>query len=164
MGEVKDQESVEEGVMVHGLFMQGMRWAWEVEEVEVEDDDDDETTDEDDNDDVFEDGESSVEKKRRRREGSTSLVTRFTGKGYIADETSGQTISPCPILHFLPDEDHVVESDVYVTPCYKTSLRSGTLGTSGISTNFVVGIELPSSRGKEFWVLRGAALLCADDE
>jgi len=57
-----------------------------------------------------------------------------------------------------------VESDVYVCPCYKTAKRSGLLGTSGISTNFIVSIELPSDKGMDFWILRGAALLCEVDE
>ena len=82
----------------------------------------------------------------------------------IVDSEPGKLSTPCPILHMLPDENHVVEDDVYVCPCYKTALRSGTLGTSGISTNFIISIELPSDKGTDFWVLRGAALLCEVDD
>ncbi|GMI17677.1 hypothetical protein TrLO_g10552 [Triparma laevis f. longispina] len=168
MGEVKDQDAVKEGVLVHGLFMQGMRWGWEVEEVEeVEEEVEEESEEEEEGEGEDDDDSSKLSKGRKSpspKKRKMKMVARMTGKGYIIDEIDGQTISPCPILHFLPDEEHSVENDVYVCPTYKTSLRAGTLGTSGISTNFVVSIELPSEKGKEFWVLRGAALLLADDE
>ena len=90
-------------------------------------------------------------------------LSLFEWGGSLVDESQGKTTTPCPILHFLPDENHAVEQDVYVCPCYKTAKRSGTLGTSGISTNFVLAIELPSDMPKDYWVLRGAALVCSDD-
>ena len=104
---------VDDGVLIHGLFMECCRWDAELESV--------------------------------------------------GDERPGQVVCDCPIIHLLPDEDHVVENDVYVCPLYKTSKRQGTLSTSGISSNFVLAVELPTNIDVDVWILRGAALLCSLD-
>ena len=54
--------------------------------------------------------------------------------------------------------------DVYEAPLYRTSKRAGTLSSTGHSTNFVTSVSLPSKRLSEFWVMRGAALLCQLDD
>ena len=48
---------------------------------------------------------------------------------------------------------------MYDCPCYKTSLRAGTLSTTGHSTNFIRMFELPSSISSDHWVRRGVAML-----
>ena len=53
----------------------------------------------------------------------------------------------------------------YECPLYKVSTRAGVLSTTGLSTNFVVCIDLPAgSPGADTWILRGAALLSMLDE
>eukprot|EP01062_Namystynia_karyoxenos_P024827 TRINITY_DN1970_c0_g1_i1.p2 TRINITY_DN1970_c0_g1~~TRINITY_DN1970_c0_g1_i1.p2 ORF type:complete len:569 (+),score=213.45 TRINITY_DN1970_c0_g1_i1:3-1709(+) len=53
----------------------------------------------------------------------------------------------------------------YKCPVYKVSSRSGTLSTTGLSTNFVLSVDLPSGDvHPDHWTLRGAALLCMLDD
>ncbi|DAZ98018.1 TPA: hypothetical protein N0F65_004508 [Lagenidium giganteum] len=72
---------------------------------------------------------------------------------------SGEMFSPMSIVHFLPAADVVRNKDEYPCPVYKTSVRQGTLSTTGISTNFVIAVYLPTERKPDFWVMNGAAFL-----
>lgn len=48
----------------------------------------------------------------------------------------------------------------YSCPVYKTLARKGTLSTTGISTSFVLAIDLPCERAPEHYALNGTALVC----
>jgi len=51
-----------------------------------------------------------------------------------------------PIIHLVPviNKDELIKGRVYyICPTYVTSQRSGTLSTTGHSTNFIMTIELP---------------------
>jgi dynein heavy chain len=50
-----------------------------------------------------------------------------------------------PMIHLLPVMDRVVPTTgIYECPLYKVLSRSGTLSTTGHSTNFVFFMEIPS--------------------
>lgn len=69
---------------------------------------------------------------------------------------------PCIWLKPVMSAEYVVTS-VYNCPLYKTSIRAGTLSTTGHSTNFVVSLPIPSEVHEDHWIRRGCAMLCMLD-
>jgi len=65
----------------------------------------------------------------------------------------------CPVIHLVPLKNYTADPSKYKCPFYKTSVRAGTLSTTGHSTNFVMYLELDTEQAPAFWVLQGAALL-----
>lgn len=72
-------------------------------------------------------------------------------------------IMPCIWLKPVITVDYN-PTNVYECPLYKTSIRAGTLSTTGHSTNFVVALPIPSDLPQDHWVRRGCAMLCMQDE
>jgi len=64
----------------------------------------------------------------------------------------------------VPEEEKPSPSESYECPLYKTSVRKGELNTTGHSTNFVLYLSLPSKIHQDYWIRRGAALLCMTDD
>ena len=71
----------ENGVYIHGIFMDGFRWSDEL--------------------------------------------------GVVADSLPGEMTSELPMVHMLPEMDFEPDEEDYISPMYKTSLRAGTLSTTG---------------------------------
>jgi dynein heavy chain len=76
------------------------------------------------------------------------------------------------VLHYLFEQDRVpTEKGVYRLPIYKILSRAGVLATTGHSTNFVMWMEVPSSRtdiknnvgeaDQSEWIMGGVAAFCA---
>ena len=68
-----------------------------------------------------------------------------------------------PIISFLPKEYALADAETYAMPVYKTSVRAGTLSTTGHSTNFIISVEMPTTKKPIIWILKGAAFVCQLD-
>ena len=77
----------------------------------------------------------------------------------LADSLPGEMYSAMPPVHFLPVANYTPNPAEYSCPVYKTSVRAGALSTTGISTNFVVAVDLPTDMPPEYFVWKGAAFL-----
>ena len=65
--------------------------------------------------------------------------------------------SEMPMIHSLPAKDHVPAKANYLCPVYKTTVRPA--WTTGISTNYVVAIELETTENPNHWVFEGVACI-----
>eukprot|EP01035_Chromulina_nebulosa_P020290 gene20290-26338_t len=99
----------------------------------------------------------------------------------LVDPKAKELFSPMPTIHMLPQRDRVTPSGgIYRCPVYKILTRTGTLSTTGHSTNFVTWIEIPSNKptifrsslvsetnaqikfcDQDYWIKAGAACFCA---
>uniref|UniRef100_K3W9Z0 AAA+ ATPase domain-containing protein n=1 Tax=Globisporangium ultimum (strain ATCC 200006 / CBS 805.95 / DAOM BR144) TaxID=431595 RepID=K3W9Z0_GLOUD len=69
----------------------------------------------------------------------------------LIDPFPKELFSKMPVIHLLPIKDRQApQSGIYRCPVYKILTRTGTLSTTGHSTNFVFWIEVPSNKGTIF--------------
>ena len=86
-------------------------------------------------------------------------------KNLVEDSDPKVPLVDFPVIWLEPcDLESVSTEGTYACPLYKTSLRAGELSTTGHSTNFVLYLALPSKQHGDYWVRRGAALLCMTDD
>jgi dynein heavy chain len=78
----------------------------------------------------------------------------------IAEQEFGVMYVQAPVVHFVPCQNYKPDPEQYSCPLYKTSVRAGTLSTTGHSTNFVLPIEVDTAERPSHWILKGAAFLC----
>lgn len=100
----------EDGVLIHGLFMDAFRW--------------------------------DDENKR------------------VTESNIGEMNPALPMLHMLPRRGFKPDPSHYISSLYRTAARAGTLSTTGMSTNFVVTVNLPSEEEQDHWIRKGSALIC----
>eukprot|EP00656_Telonema_subtile_P050554 TRINITY_DN6578_c0_g1_i2.p1 TRINITY_DN6578_c0_g1~~TRINITY_DN6578_c0_g1_i2.p1 ORF type:complete len:183 (-),score=20.04 TRINITY_DN6578_c0_g1_i2:144-692(-) len=87
-------------------------------------------------------------------------------EGQLRESSPGTLHVPLPPLHFEPALVTEPEAPgMYECPLYKTSTRAGILSTTGLSTNFVINLQLPTPQSvpASHWVDRGVAALCMLD-
>ncbi|CAM9624364.1 unnamed protein product, partial [Sphacelaria rigidula] len=89
------------------------------------------------------------------------LVNQRTN--YQTKQIPSQLFDEMPCIWLKPavkDADGGKAESSYNCPLYKTSLRAGTLSTTGHSTNFVAPLRVPSDKAEDHWIRRGCAMLC----
>lgn len=85
-------------------------------------------------------------------------VTKHVHKTFDNTFILGEINPPLVAIAFEPTTT-LLEKNRYPAPLYKTSVRAGTLSTTGHSTNFVIAILLNSAFPPNYWILKGTALL-----
>lgn len=85
-------------------------------------------------------------------------------KKMVDDSVIGKPIVEFPIIWLEPILEEELKIDkAFHAPLYKTSVRAGELSTTGHSTNFVMYLHVACEKDADYWVRRGAALLCMTD-
>jgi dynein heavy chain len=85
---------------------------------------------------------------------------RFDEESFLmAESRRGEIYTDLPLVHMVPKANYKNDPACYMCPVYKTAARRGVLSTTGMSTNFVVALELPTDVDPDRWVLNGAACL-----
>ncbi|XP_053577059.1 dynein axonemal heavy chain 1 [Bombina bombina] len=82
----------------------------------------------------------------------------------VAESRPKELYTEMAVIWLIPVPDRKPSTTcIYMCPIYKTLTRAGTLSTTGHSTNYVIAVELPSSKPQTHWIKRGVALICALD-
>eukprot|EP00605_Chrysophyceae_sp_TOSAG23-4_P002255 GSChrysophyteH1.ASY1.ANO1.2499.1 assembled CDS len=90
------------------------------------------------------------------------LITEGPEDGVIIHGLQpGRMYDLLPAIYFKPAVNHKQAPNTYNLPVYKTAVRKGVLSTTGMSTNFVVPIELPikEDETEQKYILAGCAAL-----
>jgi len=76
----------------------------------------------------------------------------------LAESDPKKLFVELPMLHFVAEaEREVPKTGIYFMPIYKVLSRTGTLSTTGHSTNFVMKIEVPTDVNPNEWIKAGVA-------
>jgi len=76
----------------------------------------------------------------------------------LTESNPKELFSNLPMMLWNPVVDRVRPTDgIYDCPLYKVVSRSGTLSTTGHSTNFVMFMELASDKPQDLWIVAGVA-------
>ena len=102
-------------------------------------------------------------------------------KKTLTDPRPKELFSPMPVIHLQPQVDREMPTKgIYRCPVYKILTRTGTLSTTGHSTNFVFWLEVPANKvtifrnslvsetnaqvklcDQSYWIKAGCACFCA---
>lgn len=76
----------------------------------------------------------------------------------LTDSKPKELFSNLPLMHLNPVADREIPlTGIYKCPLYKVESRTGTLSTTGHSTNFVCFTELKTDRSENMWIIAGVA-------
>eukprot|EP00668_Euglena_longa_P033152 GGOE01042680.1.p1 GENE.GGOE01042680.1~~GGOE01042680.1.p1 ORF type:complete len:1142 (-),score=473.48 GGOE01042680.1:287-3586(-) len=78
----------------------------------------------------------------------------------IAESRPKELFTDMPVVWLRPMVGRERPEGVYSCPVYKTLRRAGVLSTSGHSTNYVIGMDIPSLKPEAHWIGRGVACFC----
>uniref|UniRef100_A0A8C5KDU7 Dynein axonemal heavy chain 1 n=1 Tax=Jaculus jaculus TaxID=51337 RepID=A0A8C5KDU7_JACJA len=82
----------------------------------------------------------------------------------LAESRPKELYTEMAVIWLLPVPNRKAEhQNFYLCPIYKTLTRAGTLSTTGHSTNYVIAVEIPTTKPQRHWIKRGVALICALD-
>ena len=85
---------------------------------------------------------------------------RWNKTTHMLDESKPkQLYVEIPLIWYVPKRNRVKpKTGIYNCPVYKVLSRSGTLSTTGHSTNYCLMLEVPSNRPEEDWIRAGVAI------
>ena len=68
-----------------------------------------------------------------------------------------------PVFHFIPAQNFEHNKKDFACPLYKTAERKGVLTTTGASSNYILDLDIPTSKTPDYcWMRIGCrASLCA---
>ena len=86
--------------------------------------------------------------------------SRWNYQTHLLDDSLAKELyTDVPVIHFLPVYKREIPNDgIFYCPLYKVLSRTGTLSTTGHSTNYVLMLELPSDRDQAIWIRAGVAM------
>lgn len=80
----------------------------------------------------------------------------------LADSDPKKLFVDLPMMFLVPVPERAEpDTGIYKCPLYKVLSRTGTLSTTGHSTNFVMFLELPTSEEEDLWIKAGVATFLA---
>lgn len=80
----------------------------------------------------------------------------------LADSDPKKLFVDLPLYYLAPMVDRVKPTEgIYNCPVYKVLSRSGTLSTTGHSTNWVMTFEVPTQVDENYWIKAGVAIFLA---
>ena len=83
----------------------------------------------------------------------------------LEEANLGELYCKMPLIRFEPCSMYKPQESNYLCPVYKTSVRAGTLSTTGQSTNYILPVELPTANHPpNHWIMQGVALLTQLDD
>jgi dynein heavy chain len=84
---------------------------------------------------------------------------RWNKTTHMLDESKPkQLYTEVPLIWYVPKKNRVKPATgIYDCPVYKVLSRTGTLSTTGHSTNFVQYVELPTKEDQNKWIRGGVA-------